>query len=500
MNRRNYRRYHRNYHRYRYNRYYKLYQKVNALQRKRLADYSMRKITECTLFLVLGVCLLFLYQMLVFPRIDLEGSKVIEVEYQSKYKEPGFASSYFGENLSPMVKVKGKVDTSKIGEYPITYQVTYHGFSTTKTRIVKVVDSSYPEITFTTDDKKLYLCPDRKYLYDDYKAVDNYDGDITDKVKVTKNGEKLIYVVSDTFGNKTVVERDVFYKDILGPTLELDGGDVTTLAIGDTFTDSTYQVSDNCDKNIKVEVSGDVDTSKAGTYERVYTATDSSSNTAKKVQKVIVLEPSKQGVIYLTFDDGPRSGTTDIILNILKEENVKATFFVTNSGPDDLIKRAYDEGHAIGLHTASHDYSVVYASGDSYFNDLKLVSERVKRITGEESKLIRFPGGSSNTISRKYSPGIMSYLTQEVVKRGYRYYDWNIDSRDAEGGRFNADEITKFVTSKLSHDKVNMVLMHDIKVTTMEALRNIIRYGKENGYVFDKIGPYTDMVMQHVNN
>ena len=356
MNRRNYRRYHRNYHRYRYNRYYKLYQKVNALQRKRLADYSMRKITECTLFLVLGVCLLFLYQMLVFPRIDLEGSKVIEVEYQSKYKEPGFASSYFGENLSPMVKVKGKVDTSKIGEYPITYQVTYHGFSTTKTRIVKVVDSSYPEITFTTDDKKLYLCPDSKYLYDDYKAVDNYDGDITDKVKVTKNGEKLIYVVSDTFGNKTVVERDVFYKDILGPTLELDGGDVTTLAIGDTFTDSTYQVSDNCDKNIKVEVSGDVDTSKAGTYERVYTATDSSSNTTKKVQKVIVLEPSKQGVIYLTFDDGPRSGTTDIILNILKEENVKATFFVTNSGPDDLIKRAYDEGHAIGLHTASHDY------------------------------------------------------------------------------------------------------------------------------------------------
>ena len=500
MNRRNYRRYHRNYHRYRYNRYYKLYQKVNALQRKRLADYSMRKITECTLFLVLGICLLFLYHMLVFPRIDLEGSKVIEVEYQSKYKEPGFASSYFGENLSPMVKVKGKVDTSKIGEYPITYQVTYRGFSTTKTRIVKVVDSSYPEITFTTDAKKLYLCPDSKYLYDDYKAVDNYDGDITDKVKVTQSGKKLTYVVSDTFGNKTVVERDVFYKDVLGPTLELDGGDVTTLAVGDTFTDSTYQVSDNCDKNVKVEVSGDIDTSKAGTYERVYTATDSSSNTTKKVQKVMVFEPSKQGVIYLTFDDGPRSGTTDIILNILKEENVKATFFVTNSGPDDLIKRAYDEGHAIGLHTASHDYSVVYASGDSYFNDLALVSERVKRITGEESKIIRFPGGSSNTISRKYSPGIMSYLTQEVVKRGYRYYDWNIDSRDAEGGKFNADEIANFVTSKLSHDKVNMVLMHDIKVVTKDAIGKIIDYGKENGYTFEAITPYTDMVTQRVNN
>ena len=94
----------------------------------------------------------------------------------------------------------------------------------------------------------------------------------------------------------------------------------------------------------------------------------------------------------------------------------------------------------------------------------------------------------------------MSFLTQEVVRRGFRYYDWNIDSRDAEGGRFDADQIADFVTSKLSHDKVNMVLMHDTKVTTTQAIRKIIQYGKSHGYLFDKIGPYTDMVMQHVNN
>ena len=185
---------------------------------------------------------------------------------------------------------------------------------------------------------------------------------------------------------------------------------------------------------------------------------------------------------------------------MLEEKGVKATFFVTNSGPDDLIKRAYDEGHSIGLHTASHDYSVVYKSVDSYFNDLKAVSDRVYRITGEKSMLIRFPGGSSNTISKRYSVGIMSTLTKEVLNRGYRYYDWNVDSRDAEGGKFSADEIASFVTSNLSHDRVNMVLMHDIKVTTKDAIGKIIDYGKANGYRFEAITNYTDMVTQRVNN
>ena len=159
-----------------------------------------------------------------------------------------------------------------------------------------------------------------------------------------------------------------------------------------------------------------------------------------------------------------------------------------------------DEGHTIALHTASHTYSIVYASVDSYFNDLNIVSERVKNITGVESKIIRFPGGSSNTVSRKYSSGIMSYLTSEVLKRGYRYYDWNVSSGDAAGGSPTASMIYDNVVSNLSKNRVNMVLMHDIKTYTRDALRDIIRYGKENGYVFDKITQNTEMITQRVNN
>lgn len=488
------------YRRNNYRSFRKLNLKLNALQKKRMARYRGRKTTICVLWFVIGICLLAIYQMVVLPRIDLKGDLVVYVEYKDKFEDPGFLSSYLGKDITSQVLVTGKVNSNRLGEYPITYQVTYGGFQQMKSRIVRVVDSKKPQITFTTGEKKLYICPNSKYQFDDYKAVDNYDGDITDKVKVKKIGNIMRYTVTDSYGNVTMVDRKIYFKDVTSPTIQLDSQEYVSLSLGDTFIDSTYHVNDNCCEKIDVDISGSVDTSKIGSYERIYTATDCFGNSTRKVQHVDVFEPVKKGVIYLTFDDGPRSGTTDIILNVLKEKGVKATFFVTSSGPDDLIKRAYLEGHSIGLHTSSHDYSIVYASGESYFNDLKIVSDRVERITGEKSRLIRFPGGSSNTISKKYSPGIMSYLTKEVVNRGYRYYDWNIDSRDAEGGRFDANQVAQFVTSNLSHDKVNMVLMHDIKVTTTDAIGKIIDYGKANGYTFDVITPFTDMVTQRVNN
>ena len=179
---------------------------------------------------------------------------------------------------------------------------------------------------------------------------------------------------------------------------------------------------------------------------------------------------------------------------------MKATFFVTNKGPDELIKREYDEGHTVALHTASHDYAIVYASADSYFSDLYSVQDRVKRITGYESKIIRFPGGSSNTISRRYSAGIMSYLTGEVLNRGFKYYDWNVSSGDAAGGSPSSSDIYNNVVSSLRKDRVNMVLMHDIKTYTRDALRDIIHYGKNNGYTFEKITMGTEMIRQRVNN
>ena len=127
------------------------------------------------------------------------------------------------------------------------------------------------------------------------------------------------------------------------------------------------------------------------------------------------------------------------------------------------------------------------------------MQDRVKRITGQTSMIIRFPGGASNTVSRKYSPGIMSRLTQSVLEKGYKYYDWNISSGDA-GGTTTSSGVYNNVINNLRKNRANIILMHDIKPYTRDALRQIIKYGKESGYTFEKITMDTPMITQSVNN
>ena len=248
-----------------------------------------------------------------------------------------------------------------------------------------------------------------------------------------------------------------------------------------------------------VITSGSVDTNSSDDQTLTYTVEDKAHNKTEAKRKIKMVRRDSPGTIYLTFDDGPNNGTTNVILDILKEENVKATFFVTGKGPDELIKREYDEGHTVALHTFSHSYPTVYQSVDAYFNDLTKVHDRVAAITGYDSRIIRFPGGSSNTVSRHYQEGLMTTLTKEVLEKGYYYYDWNISSGDA-GEYKDARSIINQVTRSLSKERTNMVLMHDIKPYTRDALREIIKYGKENGYHFDKITPGTKMIRQKVNN
>ena len=473
--------------------------KDNAFVNKTEIRHSNLTFFFLILFLVISAgCI---YNFLLLPNIRLKGSRHIEIDYLSEYKEPGYSAYFLHDDITNQVKVTNNINSKKLGDYKVIYSVDIDGFKRKVVRNVRVTDKTGPviELTNGTD---VHVCPGREYVEEGYRAFDSYDGDVTDKVQVVTTKDKISYSVRDKHGNTTSIKRNIIYEDKEKPEITLNGDNIVYMFVGDTYQDSFVNVVDNCDSNLQdsVEVSNDVNTSEAGSYHVTYTVKDSSGNENSITREVIVSEHGKNGTIYLTFDDGPKNGTTNVILDILKEEGVKATFFVTNSGPDELIKRAYDEGHTIALHTASHSYSIVYASVDSYFNDLNIVSERVKNITGVESKIIRFPGGSSNTVSRKYSSGIMSYLTSEVLKRGYRYYDWNVSSGDAAGGSPTASMIYDNVVSNLSKNRVNMVLMHDIKTYTRDALRDIIRYGKENGYVFDKITQDTEMITQRVNN
>lgn len=222
----------------------------------------------------------------------------------------------------------------------------------------------------------------------------------------------------------------------------------------------------------------------------------------KMPPEIIEIEPLREnsGVIYLTFDDGP-SEYTGQLLDTLARYGVKATFFVTGRGKDELILREYREGHTVGLHTDSHNYAYIYANADNYFEDLLAVSQRVEGILGQSVKLIRFPGGSSNTVSRRYDRGthIMSYLAQATQERGYRYFDWNVDSDDAGGAR-SADEVYENVVNRLRDDTESIVLQHDVKKYSVDAVENIIRYGLENGFEFKKLELNSFSAHHDVNN
>lgn len=459
------------------------------------------------LLLLIGLAIIFFWP----PKFELNKSPKIELAYGEKYQEPGFKVTKFGKDYTKKVKVKNKINKNKLGTYDIIYEIKINGITYKKTRKVKLVDKEKPVITLTGNENVI-VCPNAEYQEEGYKAIDNYDGDITDKVKITKEENQITYSVKDTSGNITKITRTITKEDKTLPEITLKGNSTETIYLGNTWKEPGYTASDNCDNDItnSVVTSGTVNSNKLGTYKITYTVKDLSGNQTIATRTVkVISKPSNQGsqitpsnqkgIIYLTFDDGPNEGTTNVILDILKEEGVPATFFVTNKGPDYLIKREYDEGHTVGLHTASHNYATVYKSADSYYNDLKQVQDRVKRITGYESKIIRFPGGSSNTVSKKYSSGIMTFLTKDVVNKGYRYYDWNISSGDA-GETTSASGVYNNVIRSLSKNKANMILMHDIKPYTRDALRNIIKYGKNNGYTFAKITMSTPMITHHVNN
>ena len=209
-----------------------------------------------------------------------------------------------------------------------------------------------------------------------------------------------------------------------------------------------------------------------------------------------------KSIAYLTFDDGP-SSITNSVLDILKKYNVKATFFVINSGSYNktTLQREVNEGHTIGLHAYDHNYAIAYKDDNSYLDGIDKLRAKVKADTGFDSHYIRFPGGSSNTISKRYSKGIMSRITKTAKQRGYKYYDWNVDDDDAGRAR-TADDCYNNVVRELRPNRSNIVLMHDFGTNKkiLEALPRIIEYCQKNSYTMLPIDDNTPEIHHGISN
>lgn len=202
-------------------------------------------------------------------------------------------------------------------------------------------------------------------------------------------------------------------------------------------------------------------------------------------------EPLPEKWVCLTFDDGP-SKTTPDVLAALNAAGVHGTFFVVATDYNEkylpLLTEAAAAGHQIALHSASHEYSDIYQSSDAYWEDIALLKERIAPYVDVESiRYLRFPGGSTNTVSRRYGgKGLMKQLKAEVEQKGWQWVDWNVCAEDAVGGHPSADTIYRNVVRETGQQTNCIVLMHDSASTrtTAEALPDIIQWYADNGYTF----------------
>lgn len=176
--------------------------------------------------------------------------------------------------------------------------------------------------------------------------------------------------------------------------------------------------------------------------------------------------------MYLTFDDGPTEENTNRVLDILKERDIKATFFLVGENVKkhpEVAKRIVAEGHTIGIHCNNHDYEVIYASADSYVQDFETARQIVYEVTGVETNIFRFPGGSIN----HYNQNVYDEIIEKMTEKGYIYYDWNASLEDAVQKSEPQQLVQNGLSSTLGRKKVIM-LAHDVVYNTGICLNDLL--------------------------
>lgn len=205
----------------------------------------------------------------------------------------------------------------------------------------------------------------------------------------------------------------------------------------------------------------------------------------------------QQKRVYLTFDDGP-SIYTGQILDILKANDIKATFFVIAREDENYwpyYTRILEEGHTLGMHSYTHDYNQVYASLDSFEADVNSLSQFLYDRTGEYPTIYRFPGGSSNTVCNVPMEECIAYLNEQ----GITYYDWNALNGDAVSSELPPEKLVENIMNSVRQNNTSIVLMHDMQSrhTTVESLQPLIDTLKDEGYEILPIDENTPLI-QHI--
>lgn len=460
--------------------------------------------------LILVCCAVFIFGNAVCLELELHGESEMTLEYGAAYSEAGAVAVISVPHLwrsetSIPVQISGQPNTHKLGTYTVTYSIAPYQFLPVQQRTVQIVDRIPPEIKLQGD-AEIILPRDGVYAEDGFTASDNCDGDLTAYVACSILEDGILYSVEDQSGNRTQVKRTIIDGAQIPPELILTGGNEISITVGQRYEEPGFSALDLWDGDLteQVTIDGDVDIYQPGVYEVQYFVTDCDGNTASEVRTVTVQAVPQPDVvtpegkiIYLTFDDGP-GYYTQKLLDTLERYNVKATFFVINSERLDLLPQMVEKGHSVGIHSMSHNYRRIYKDEDAFIDDLTGMQSIIAEQTGVTTTLMRFPGGSSNTVSR-FNPGIMTRLCRIVGDMGYQFFDWNVDSGDASGAK-TAKEVSDHVISAVQKQDISIVLQHDVKSFSVDAVETIIQWGLANGYTFLPLSPDSPCIHHGINN
>ena len=388
-------------------------------------------------FLIFIIILTFL----LCAQIRLKGKTVITLNYDEVYEEPGYSSLF-------KVKVTNNIKNNKVGKY----KVTYKNFLFKKNRTVEIVDEVKTVITLIDDNVTILL--NEEYKEPGYKAQDEYDGDLTDKVEIIsglKNNQvgtyKITYKVTDSSKNTTKLSRVVNVVN----TLYKDEYETIDNNMTGWYTSNRQDGSRPRESEIK----------------------------KYKDQNVYFLGPDKK-VIYLTFDEGGNITYVKEIVDILNKHNIDATFFFSRnyiSNNPDLMKKIINSGHSIGNHTVNHLSMPSLATKDkfdSYYSELKETEIAFMQATGKPmEKLFRYPMGE------------YSNRTMNIMKSmGYKSIFWSVAYK-AWDGDYNKEYSLHNMTKQLHNGAI--YLIHPKCKGNYEALEDFINYATDLGYKFDLV-------------
>ena len=195
-------------------------------------------------------------------------------------------------------------------------------------------------------------------------------------------------------------------------------------------------------------------------------------------------------IVYLTFDDGPTPKITEQILDVLKSKNIKATFFIVGKeikGREAILKRIYEEGHGIGLHTYSHNFKIIYKDPDTFIAEMDKTSATINEVLGTnlDFKVIRFPGGSAGRLNKNFY--------HKLCEKGYLIFDWNVDLQDGVKGNLSPNCFLENAKKCMDKSCRRIILAHcnANNKNTCEALDEIINYYTNEGYTFKAIDQTT---------